>query len=183
MTSTPIQPGFVLWLMGPTSSGKTTVSNAVVKRLRDAGISIIHFDGDEIRDFFGDNLGFKPEDRLRVVSTLIHLADKVSTAGANVIVSALTANPDARKLLDDRLGSAAIGYIQCSIDICAARDPKGLYAKAKSGEIDTLVGYNTEYPAFENPDLVLDTENDPLEALVDQTLDFLRGSDRLAGGV
>jgi adenylylsulfate kinase len=182
MTSTPIRPGLVLWLMGPTSSGKTTVSNAVVKRLRDAGTPIIYFDGDEIRDFFGDNLGFKPEDRLRVVSTLIHLAGKVSTAGAHVIVSALTANPDARKLLDERLGDAAIGYIQCSIDTCTERDPKGLYAKAKSGEIDTLVGYNTENPAYENPYFVLDTEHDPLDALVDQSLDFLHSSGRIGEG-
>lgn len=180
MTSTPIQPGFVLWLMGPTSSGKTTISNAVVKKLRDSGSQIIHFDGDEVRDFFGDNLGFKPEDRLRVVATLIHLADKVSKAGTNVIVSALTANPDARKMLDDRLGDAVIGYIQCSIETCAERDPKGLYAKAKSGEIDTLVGYNTEYPTLENPDIVLDTEHNPLDAMVDQTLHYLRGSGRLA---
>ncbi len=179
MTATPIQPGFVLWLMGPTSSGKTTVSNAVVERLRNAGTTIIHFDGDEVRDFFGDNLGFNPEDRLRVVSTLIHLAKKVSLAGTNVIVSALTANPDARKLLDENLGDAVIGFIQCSIETCAARDPKGLYAMAKSGEIDTLVGYNTEYPVLENPDIVLDTENDPLDALVDQTIDYLRSSGRL----
>ncbi len=180
MTSAPVPPGFVLWLMGPTSSGKTTVSNALVERLRAAGTPVIHFDGDEVRDFFGDNLGFRPEDRLRVVSTLIHLADKVSQAGANVIISALTANPDARKLLDDRLGHAAIGFIQCSIDTCAARDPKGLYAKAKSGEIDTLVGYNTEYPAPENPDIILDTENDALDALVEQTIVYLRSSGRLA---
>jgi adenylylsulfate kinase-like enzyme len=165
--------------MGPTSSGKTTVSNAVVARLRDAGTPIIHFDGDEVRDFFGDTLGFKPEDRLRVVGTLIHLADKVSEAGTNVLVFALTANPDARKLLKDRLGDAAIGYIQCSIDACAARDPKGLYAKAKSGEIDTLIGYNTEYPAPKNPDIVLDTENNPLDALVDQIVEYLGRSGRL----
>ena len=69
MSSTTIHPGFVLWLMGPTSSGKTTVSNALVAQLRAAGTPIIHFDGDEVRDLFGDNLGFKPEDRLRVVST------------------------------------------------------------------------------------------------------------------
>ncbi|MEE2971096.1 MAG: adenylyl-sulfate kinase [Pseudomonadota bacterium] len=182
MTSTPIRPGFILWLMGPTSSGKTTVSNALAAVLRDAGTPVIHFDGDEIRDFFGDNLGFKPEDRLRVVSTLIHLADKVSKAGTNVIVSALTANPDARKLLDERLGEAAIGFIQCSIDTCAARDPKGLHAKTKSGEIDTLVGYNTEYPTLDNPDIILDTENDPLDALVGQTVEFLRASGGLPEG-
>ena len=182
MTSTPIWPGFILWLMGPTSSGKTTVSNALAAELRDAGTPVFHFDGDEIRDYFGDNLGFMPEDRLRVVSTLIHLADKVSKAGTNVIVSALTANLDARKLLDERLGEAAIGFIQCSIDTCAARDPKGLHAKTKSGEIDTLVGYNTESPTLDNPDIILDTENDPLDALVWQTVEFLRASGRLPEG-
>ena len=74
-------------------------------------------------NFFGDNLGFKPEDRLRVVGTLIHLADKVSKAGTNVIVSALTANPDARKLLNENLGQA--GLRQTRYPVIIWRDREG----------------------------------------------------------
>ena len=66
---------FVLWIMGPTSSGKTTIAENVYNELKKR-TGIIHFDGDEVRDFFGDSLGFEAEDRLRVVDTIVYLANK-----------------------------------------------------------------------------------------------------------
>ncbi len=149
------EPGFVLWLMGPTSGGKTTVAEKLTEQLRTSGIMVLHYDGDEVRDFFGDNLGFEPSDRMRVVSTLIHLANKAAQTGVNVIVSALTANEDARRLVKGEVGNLITGYIKCPIEVCAARDPKGLYALASSGKIDTLIGLNSEYRAPENPDIVI----------------------------
>lgn len=145
--------------MGPTSSGKTTIGEHLAKRLRADGLPVLHFDGDEVRDFFGDNLGFEKSDRQRVVATLVHLANKTAAAGVNVIVSALTASEDARKLVLDSIDGLVLIYVKCSIETCAARDPKGLYAQAKNGEIDTLIGVNSEYLAPENPDLVIDTES------------------------
>ena len=97
-------PGFVLWLMGPTSGGKTTIAEHLLERLRAAGSPSMHFDGDEVRNFFGDTLGFKASDRQRVVGTLVHLANKTAEAGVNVIVSALTANEDARRHVLDSVG-------------------------------------------------------------------------------
>ena len=82
--------GTVLWLLGPTSAGKTTLATRVVADLRGRGIPAIHFDGDEVRDFFGASLGFGPDSRLRVVSVLVHLANKAADAGLHVVVSALT---------------------------------------------------------------------------------------------
>ena len=93
MNNTP----FILWLMGPTSAGKTTIGRLFVDHIRKAGTSAIHYDGNEIRDFFGPSLGFQPEDRLRAVSTCAYLANKSAEAGLNVVVSALTANNDARR--------------------------------------------------------------------------------------
>ena len=151
-------PGFVLWLMGPTSSGKTTIGEHLLAHLRIDGQPCLHFDGDEVRNFFGDKLGFEASDRQRVVATLAHLANKSSAAGVNVIVSALTANEDARRLIFDSVNNLTIIYIKCSIKICAKRDPKGLYAKAKTGEIDTLIGINSEYLPPKNPDIVINTE-------------------------
>ena len=165
--------GFVLWLMGPTSSGKTTIAEQLLVRLRSDGHRALHFDGDEVRNFFGDDFGFQASDRHRVVGTLVHLANKTSEGGIHAIVSALTANKDARKLVNDSIDELSIVYIKCSIETCAERDPKGLYAKAHSGEIDTLVGVNSEYLAPENPDIVIDTETlTPVEA-VDAILGYL----------
>ena len=94
---------FVLWLMGPTSAGKTTIGKLFVEDMRTSDIPSIHYDGDEIRSFFGDALGFRPEDRLRAVSTCAHLAITAAEAGLNVVVSALTANDDARNYIKENV--------------------------------------------------------------------------------
>ncbi len=142
---------------------------------------MMQFDGDEVRNFFGDNLGFKVSDRQRVVGTLVHLANKTSAAGVNVVVSALTASEDARRLVRDSVNNLQIVYIKCSIETCQARDPKGLYAQASSGEIDTLIGINSEYLAPVNPDLIIDSEKlSPYEA-VETIVDFIRQSGSTAG--
>ncbi len=133
----------------------------------------MHFDGDEVRDFFGPGHGFDPGDRLRVVSTLVFLAGKANEAGVSVVISALTAHEDARTLIAEGLPGALVGYVECSIDQCAARDPKGLYARAKAGEIDTLVGWNSEYVPPANPDLVLNTERASPDELFELTDKFV----------
>ena len=168
------EPGFILWLMGPTSGGKTTIGEHLLQRLRAGGASVMHYDGDEVRGFFGDTLGFKASDRQRVVATLVHLANRSSAAGVNVIVSALTANQDARRLVLGTVKNLSVIYIKCSIKTCAERDPKGLYARAKNGEIDTLIGVNSEYLAPENSDLVIDTESLSPNAAVDAIIQHIR---------
>jgi len=168
------ESGFVLWLMGPTSGGKTTIAEKLTEQLRQNGIMVLHYDGDEVRDFFGENHGFAPSDRMRVVSTLIHLANKAAQSGINVIVSALTANEDARRQVLSDINGLVIGYIKCPIAVCATRDPKGLYALASSGEIDTLIGINSEYRAPEKPDIVIDTDSLSVDAAVDVLIEHLR---------
>ena len=157
--------GTVLWLLGPTSAGKITLATRVVADLRGRGIPAIQFDGDEVRDFFGAGLGFGPDSRLRVVSVLVHLANKAADAGLNVVVSALTAREDARDHVRAHVRNLTVGYVACSIPTCARRDPKGLYRKAMNGEIDTLIGFNSEYRPPENPDLILDTEAHSVDEL------------------
>ena len=152
------QSGTVLWLLGPTSSGKTTLAKRAVQELRKRGIPVIFYDGDEVRDFFGPSFGFGGESRFRVVSVLTHLANKAAEAGLHVIVAALTAGRDSRAYIRAHVRNLKLFYVSCSIETCAQRDPKGLYRKAIDGEIDTLIGYNSEYPPLDNPDFVLDTE-------------------------
>ena len=167
---------FTLWLMGPTSSGKSTLAEAYLDRLKIRDIPCIHFDGDEVRDLFGKQLGFRNKDRLSVVSTIVYLANKARGAGLNVIVSALTANPDTRKFVSKNLCNAIIGYVKCSISTCAERDPKGLYSKAKSGEITTLIGWDKKYYPPDKPDLILDTECHNVSTLLDQIDDVIFNS-------
>jgi adenylylsulfate kinase len=171
--------GTVLWLLGPTSAGKTTLATRIVADLRRRGIPAIHFDGDEVRDFFGEGLGFVPESRLRVVSILVHLANKAADAGLNVVVSALTASEDARDHVRAQVRNLTVGYVACPISTCARRDPKGLYRKAINGEIDTLIGFNGEYRPPEDPDLILDTEAHSLDELSARVMSRYLGEPRV----
>jgi len=167
------QNSFVLWLLGPTSCGKTTIAKQLLSFIRENRIPVIHYDGDEVRDLFGPEFGFSQEQRLKVVKTVVHLTNKATEAGLNVIVSALTANPDARRYVDEHTQNIITGYVKCSIDECAKRDPKGLYKKAQNGEINTLIGYNSEYHEPENPDLVLDSERYSPEELAAKAFEYL----------
>jgi adenylylsulfate kinase len=162
--------GTVLWLMGPTSAGKTTLATRVVAHLRQRRIPVVFYDGDEVRDFFGPDFGFSTEERFRVVSVLAHLADKAAEAGVHVVVAAVTAGQEARDFIRENVRNLKIGYISCSIDTCAQRDPKGLYRKAIRGEIDTLIGYNGEYRAPDDPDLILNTERYSVDELASRAV-------------
>lgn len=164
---------FLLWLLGPTSSGKTTLAANVVNRLSHCNVPSIHFDGDEVRDFFGPDHGFAPEDRLRVVQTLVHLANKSADAGLNVVVSALTAYEGARQYVREYAENLIICYVQCAVETCAERDPKGLYRQAKHGEIDTLAGYNNVYAPPTEPHLTVSTENSSVDEVTDLIMDYL----------
>jgi len=156
----------VLWIIGPTASGKTTLAEHILLKMREKGILAIHYDGDEVRDFFDNSLGFGVSDRLKVVKTLIHLSNKALFAGFNVIVSALTAHEDARTYVKHNVANLVFIYLECSIERCIERDPKGLYKKAINREIDTLIGFNDEYIPPENPDIIINTEGTSAEMSV-----------------
>lgn len=175
MLNSSTHKGFILWILGPTSSGKTTIAELLLKKIRSFNKTGIHFDGDEVRDFFGPDYGFAASDRLRVVKTLVHLANKTLESGVNaVIVSALTANNDAREYVFQHTKNLIIVDIQCSIAICTERDPKGLYEKAASGKIKTLIGFNTDYHSPEIIHKTINSEVQLPEESVDSLIDFLK---------
>ena len=160
--------------MGPTSSGKSTLARHFVAEWQNQHVPVIEYDGDEIRNLFGKGHGFNPEDRLRVVCVLAHLASKAAGSGLNVVVSALTAHENARQLVRERLPNRVVGYVACPIDLCAKRDPKGLYKRAQSGEIDTLIGWNVPYQPPANPELTLNTDTCSPDELFAEVDAFLR---------
>jgi len=164
---------FTAWLMGPTSSGKTTISKQFVKVCQKKNFPIIHYDGDEIRNLFGKNFGFSEENRNLVIHTLAYMAKKANESGIPVIISALTAHKSAREYISKNISNLKIIYIKCPISVCVSRDPKGLYKKAINKEINTLIGYNTEYIEPINPNLTLLTNEHSIEKNTVQLLDFL----------
>jgi len=156
----------VLWIIGPTASGKTTLAKELEAKFQENNILTLHYDGDEVRDFFGPDHGFGEKDRLMVVKTLVHLANKAVGAGVNVIVSALTANEDAREYVKQHTKKLVLVYLECSIEKCMERDFKGLYKRAVDGDVDTVIGFNTEYVPLIGADIVLNTEDKSVDEVL-----------------
>jgi adenylylsulfate kinase len=162
-----------IWIFGPTSSGKTTIANALLKRMRDIGEKAILYDGDEIREIFHSDFGFTEKDRLKVVNTLIYFANKSTRAGVFAIVSALTANQSARASMRRNLDTIVDVYLDCPIDTCIERDPKGIYRKAIRGEIDTVIGYNLPYLKSNEACLTIDTSVVGVDEATQRVMDYL----------
>jgi adenylylsulfate kinase len=158
--------------MGPTSAGKSAIAEKFVELLRRDDVPILHYDGDEVRDFFGTDFPFDEGSRGRVVETLAHLAAKANAAGVDAVVSALTAHQSARDYIRERIPNLRIAYVDCPIDVCAERDPKGLYEKAWKGEIDTLIGYNSEYVPPFDPDITLYSNRASIEENARRLVEF-----------
>jgi adenylylsulfate kinase len=174
MENVKIEKNFILWIMGPTSSGKTTLAQSILAELRQNGVSAIHYDGDEVRDFFGSDFAFSESDRLRVVKTLVHLANKSFESGLNVIVSALTAHRSARNYVGENVNNLILTYLECSMKECIRRDPKGLYKRAGKGEIGSVIGVSGEYLPVKYPDILVKTEDVSVENSVRELVGYLR---------
>jgi adenylyl-sulfate kinase len=158
----------IYWVMGPTSSGKTTIGTAFSIYLRENNVPSIHLDGDEVRQILGSSLGFSPEDRFRNVSLYVHLANKCLDAGLMVVVSALTAYQQARKFVYENTKNLELIFLDCPLDVCIERDSRGLYKKAERGEIkrDSIIGLTKPYIPPENPAVTLETEKLSIEESV-----------------
>ena len=149
----------IFWILGPTSSGKTTIGKAYAQFLRDQSLSSIHFDGDEFRQILGPSLGLSPEDRFKNVSLCVYMANKCLDSGSNVVVSALTAHETARQFVIKNIKNLVLIYLECPLEILKKRDSRGLYQKVKTGEIEanTVVGLESPYIMPENPHIILNT--------------------------
>jgi len=110
---------------------------------------------------------------MRVVKNLVYWANKSANQGFSVVVSALTAHEDARRYVKDSIERLAMIFVKCSVAECARRDPKGLYKKARKGQIKTLVGFNTPYPPLKDADLIIDSERRSVDEAADEIIDFM----------
>jgi adenylylsulfate kinase len=152
--------GFVLWFTGLPGAGKTTIANSVAPELERRGLVVENLDGDIVRTNLSKGLGFSKEDRDLNVAHIGWVASRVARAGAAVIVSAISPYEEARthvRALVEQNSPFIEVHVATSLEECVRRDPKGLYAKAFSGEVKDFTGVSAPYEAPLEPELRLDT--------------------------
>jgi adenylyl-sulfate kinase len=166
--------GFTLWLTGLPRSGKSTVAGLIAGRLRAAGVERIEvLDGDVVREGLCRDLGFSREDRTENIRRLTFVSKLLTRNGVAVIVAAISPYREDRELAREEIQSFVEVWCNASVDACAARDYKGLYEKARRGEISNLTGVNDPYEEPDDADLVLDTESESPEQSADRVMEVL----------
>ncbi|MGX0911276.1 adenylyl-sulfate kinase [Staphylococcus caprae] len=166
----------VIWFTGLSGSGKSTVSVALEKALFNEGKQTYRLDGDNVRHGLNKNLGFSPEDRTENIRRIGEVAKLMVDAGSLTVTAFISPYKEDRDnvraiLEDDEFIEV---YTQCSVEECEKRDPKGLYKKARSGEIPEFTGISAPYEAPEHPEIILDTENETIEESVDRVIHYLK---------
>jgi adenylylsulfate kinase len=169
-----VDEGFCLWFTGLSGSGKTTITNILVKELRMRGSKLEVLDGDIVRQNLSKGLGFSKEDRDTNIRRVAFVAALLSRNGVPVITAAISPyreiRDEARAKMDGRFIEA---YVKASVEECERRDVKGLYAKARAGEIKEFTGVSDPYEPPENPEIVIETEDQSPEQSAQQILDYL----------
>lgn len=165
------QKGFTLWFTGLSGAGKTTISNAVEKELRRLEMNVEHLDGDIVRKYLSRDLGFTKEDRAKNIERVTFVASLLTKYGVATLVSFISPYEDKRQEAREMIGTFIEVYVKCPIEICEKRDVKGLYQKARNGEIDYFTGITDPYEEPKNPEVVIDTsemnETQCTEAVLD----------------
>ncbi|MEQ8736044.1 MAG: adenylyl-sulfate kinase [Rhodospirillaceae bacterium] len=163
--------GGVFWFTGLSGSGKSTIASLLERRLFDLGVHTIVLDGDSVRNGLNQDLGFSEDDRTENLRRVAHVARLMSDNGSVVITSFIApAESDrqaARSIIGENFHEV---YVKASVDTCEQRDPKGLYKKARLGEISDFTGVSADYDPPKNPEIILDTEMLTVEAAVDHAL-------------
>lgn len=156
------QRGRVIWLFGLSGSGKSTLAVALERALHDAGGLTAVLDGDNVRTGLNRDLGFSDEDRRENIRRVAEVARLFAEAGLVAIVSFITPRHELRQLARAIIGPADLSlvYVKASYEVCARRDPKGLYAKAAEGQVKQFTGKDSGFQEPESGmvDLTLDTE-------------------------
>ena len=166
--------GCVIWLTGLSGSGKTTLAKGIERKLFDKGYNTYMLDGDNVRDGLNSNLGFSDEDREENIRRIGEVASLFAKAGYIVITSIISPFSDGRqKALNAFKKNSYEIYLSCDIETCEKRDPKGLYKRARSGEIKNFTGIDSPYEVPLSPDLEIDTKNLSIEKSKKLLLDFI----------
>ncbi|PAR40412.1 adenylyl-sulfate kinase [Vibrio metoecus] len=165
----------VLWFTGLSGAGKSTVAGALENRLAELGYHTYLLDGDNVRHGLCSDLGFSEQDRRENIRRIGELAKLMADAGLIVLTAFISPHRAERQMVRDLLpaGEFIEVFVNTSLDVCEARDPKGLYKKARAGEIRQFTGIDSAYEAPVNPDIDLPAGEKSVDELVVQCLQAL----------
>jgi adenylylsulfate kinase len=166
----------VLWFTGLSGAGKSTLAHAVEEKLHQAGCRTFVFDGDNVRHGLCADLGFSLEDRSENIRRIGEMAKLFLEGGVISLTAFISPMRKDRERVRSLLphGDFIEIYVRCSLEVCEERDVKGLYKRARAGEIKDFTGISSPYEAPERPELVVDTDNQSLDESVDSVMEMLR---------
>lgn len=169
------QKGKVLWFTGLSGSGKSTIAEGLERKLYAEGYFVKVLDGDNIRSGINKNLGFSLEDRKENIRRIAEVAKLFLDSGVIVLCSFVSPTRDIRALAKSIIGEKDFKevFVDTPIEVCESRDVKGLYKKARAGEIKGFTGIDSPFEVPKNPTLVLKTENKSVEDCVSEALQLI----------
>lgn len=167
--------GFALWFTGLSGSGKSTIANEIEKRLFQQGMTTSVLDGDNIRLGLNGDLGFSQADRQENIRRIAEVAKLFTESGIVVLVPVISPYSEDRKKARDLFekGKFIEVYVDCPLDVCQQRDPKGLYSKAKKNEVMHFTGIDAPYEEPKSPEIVLNTNLEPIDVSVGKIYQYL----------
>ena len=170
--------GAVVWFTGLSGSGKSTIAGALEEELHRLGVSTWLLDGDNVRHGLCSDLGFSDDDRKENIRRVGEVAKLMVDAGLVVLTAFISPHRAERQMVCERIGEGRFieVFVDTPLAICEARDPKGLYKKARAGELRNFTGIDSVYESPERAEIHLDGEQ-LVTNLVHQLLDLLRQSD------
>jgi adenylyl-sulfate kinase len=158
-----LEKGTLIWFTGIPASGKSTIATEVEKELKRRGIKVENLDADEIRANLSPDLGYTAEARDINTKRLAFMGKIMARNGVCTLVAAVSSLRSFRDRARDWVDQFVEVWVNCPVDECQKRDPKGLYAKAERGEISDIAGLHQPYEEPQNPELVLETRDSTVE--------------------
>ncbi len=167
--------GIVIWFTGLSASGKSTIAHLVEKSLHCMGCSTYVFDGDNVRHGLCGDLGFSNDDRAENVRRIGEMVNLFIDAGIIAVTAFISPVKKEREKVRDLVGSENFieVYIDCPIDVCIERDPKGIYKKALTGEIEEFTGVSSPYEVPDTPDIRIESDKEEFNDAAQRVVDFL----------